>query len=157
MEEAREYSAIDSWSGRDNGGLNMRKFGQLLALGGVMAMPVAAQDAVPVATPSGVEVSLQEWLLDTQPTGEVFARFRFVAPEIDRAKGRFTLVDLEADFQVLCEEFALINVAAQPAAVDRIVISLADRQVEFGYADPEATQYFEAFRVENATCIWEFF
>jgi hypothetical protein len=73
------------------------------------------------------------------------------------ARGQVSLVDLEGDFQVLCEEFALINVAAQPAAVDRIVISLSDREIEFGYADPDATQYFEAFRVENATCIWEFF
>ncbi|MDQ7069469.1 MAG: DUF6497 family protein [Rhodobacterales bacterium] len=138
-----------------------RKIGLLVVFGGVLALPVLAQDAVsaatPLSVPSGVVPRLQEWLLDTQPNGDVLARFRFVAPEIERAMGRFSQADLEGDFQVLCQEFALFNVAAQPTEVDRIVISLADREVEFGYADPDATQYFEAFRVENATCIWEFF
>ena len=36
-----------------------------------------------------------------------------------------------------------------------IVISLADRVTEFGVSDPEATQFFEAFRLSNDTCIWE--
>jgi hypothetical protein len=76
-----------------DGGMMMQKIGQLLALavgmGGVMALPVAAQDVVPVATPSGVVSRLQEWLLDTQPNGDVFARFRFVAPEIERARAGF--------------------------------------------------------------------
>jgi len=157
LEEAREYSALESWNRGDIGEMMMRKIGLLVAFGGGLALPALAQDAVPVATPSGVVPRLQEWLLDTQPNGDVFARFRFVAPEIERAAGRFSQADLEGDFQVLCQEFALFNVAAQPTEVDRIVISLADRAVEFGYADPDATQYFEAFRVENATCIWEFF
>lgn len=123
----------------------------------IAVTPGFAQAPIAVVLPSGVQPALHEWLLDTQPNGDVFARFRFVAPEIERAKGQLSLIDLEGDFQVLCEEFALVNVAAQPADVDRIVISLSDREVEFGYADPDATQYFEAFRVENGLCIWEFF
>jgi hypothetical protein len=39
----------------------------------------------------------------------------------------------------------------------QIIISLEDRPVPFGEADPEAVQYFEAFRVENGACIWEVF
>ena len=39
----------------------------------------------------------------------------------------------------------------------QIVISLSDRAVPFGEADPEATQFFEAYRVEGGACIWEMF
>jgi len=110
-----------------------------------------------IALPSGVEPTLHEWLLDTQPNGDIYARFRFIAPDISRDTGRFTLPDLADDFQVLCDEFAVVNIAAQPTPVDLVIISFSDRKVDFGYGDPDATQYFESFRLENGTCIWEYF
>jgi len=40
---------------------------------------------------------------------------------------------------------------------DQIIIVLSDREVEFGVADPDATQYFEAYRPEDGACFWEGF
>ena len=49
---------------------------------------------------------------------------------------------------------AHILVFPQPA---QIVISLSDRPVPFGEAAPDATQFFEAFALQDGTCIWEMF
>ena len=38
---------------------------------------------------------------------------------------------------------------------DMIVVSLADRETEFGQSDPDVTQFFEAYRPVDNTCIWE--
>jgi hypothetical protein len=40
---------------------------------------------------------------------------------------------------------------------DLIVISLADQETEFGATNPDATQFFDLFKVKNKTCIWEAF
>ena len=39
----------------------------------------------------------------------------------------------------------------------RVVVSLAERETEFGASTPGLRQFFEAFRVENNLCIWEGF
>lgn len=107
--------------------------------------------------PSGVVHRVYDIILDVKPDGVLtYARFRFVAPEIGEAAGP-SYDDLQPDFQVLCDDYALPIVKAGAEHVDRIVISLSDREVEFGFADPQATQYFEAFKAENGLCIWEFF
>lgn len=62
-----------------------------------------------------------------------------------------------ADLTALCESFALPRIPATGPMPQQIVISLADRPVPFGQADPEATQFFEAFRPENGRCVWEGF
>jgi hypothetical protein len=36
-------------------------------------------------------------------------------------------------------------------------VSFADRAVEFGVSDPEATQYFEVFSINGSTCSREIF
>lgn len=107
------------------------------------------------AVPSGQQISLQEVFLDVKPDGVLtYARFRFVAPEIGSIR---TYGDVEADFAFLCSEYALPVMQKGQDHVDQIVISLASQPVEFGASDPDTTQYFEAFRIENATCIWEEF
>lgn len=126
--------------------------GAICVFGG---LPLTAQD-LPIV-PSGVAHRVYDIILDVKPDGHfTYARFRFVAPEIGAAGGP-TYSDLEGDFQVLCDDYALGVVVAGADPVDRIVISLSDREVEFGYADPDATQYFEAFKAENGVCIWEYF
>ena len=55
----------------------------------------------------------------------------------------------------LCETLALPYIAEYALSGDVVVISLADRDTEFGQADPDATQFFEAFRPVDNTCIWE--
>jgi hypothetical protein len=38
-----------------------------------------------------------------------------------------------------------------------VIVSLADRESEFGIYDEAVTQVFEAYRVEGGRCIWEMF
>ena len=62
-----------------------------------------------------------------------------------------------ADMQFLCDSFALPRIAAQGPHPEQVIISLSDVAVAFGEAAPEATQYFEAFRIEDGACIWEIY
>ena len=66
-----------------------------------------------------------------------------------------TFEQAEPDFPRLCEAFAIPYIAEYQLEGDVIVISLADRATEFGANDPDATQFFEAFRPDGATCVWE--
>ncbi len=107
--------------------------------------------------PSGLEPYLQEALLDEKPDGKHdYLRLRFVAPEIGGEDGP-EFADLIRDLEVLCNEYGRPLAEAEPRPIDRIVVSISDRETEFGFADPEATQFFEAYRVENGVCIWEEF
>ena len=63
--------------------------------------------------------------------------------------------DAAGDMMHLCQELALPYLQEYDLTGDVIVISLADRETEFGVADPDATQFFEAFRIEDNLCIWE--
>lgn len=116
--------------------------------------PAAAQTAV--AVPSGQPVTLSEVLLDDAP-GEVWARFRFVAPDIARDKGLIDYDTAAGDIDHLCQKLAIPYLDHHGLTVARIVISLSDRVVEFGVSNPEATQFFEAFRQDYGRCIWEEF
>lgn len=117
------------------------------------ATPVAAQlDDVP----SGQSLTLNEVLIDSVG-GEDWLRFRFLAPQIARGAGDVTYVDAEGDFVHLCEHVARPYLADQGLSADVIVISLMDRPVEFGTTDPDATQFFEAFRIEDNRCVMDVF
>ena len=57
----------------------------------------------------------------------------------------------------LCETHALpriSNIGPQPG---QVVVSLADRESEFGVYDETVTQVFEAYRIEDGRCTWEMF
>ncbi|MEP2717433.1 DUF6497 family protein [Pseudophaeobacter sp.] len=131
--------------------------------------PVGADDAnitgafVPVTVPSGQQVLLSEVLLDDSP-GALWARFRFVAPGISRqaeALGDASeVLDFEksaADMDHLCDSLALDYLRQHDLNPKMVVISFSDRPVEFGAQDPEATQFFEAYRPDQERCIWEAF
>ncbi|MGV6846985.1 MAG: DUF6497 family protein [Marinibacterium sp.] len=122
---------------------------RLAALPALLA-GLAAADPVPVAVPSGLKVSLSEILLDETP-GALWARFRFLAPDI--VPGSEALGDIE----YLCASVALPYLDHHDIEAERIAVSLSDRVVEFGAKDPEATQFFELFRPGDGTCIWEGF
>ncbi len=115
----------------------------------------AAQEDFPVPElPSGVKAELLESFLDIKPDGTLtYARFRFVAPGLV-GEGAPDYESRLKDMDVLCRDYALPHVAVTPDRVDVIVISIADRPSEFGVADPETTQFFESYSVENGTCIW---
>ncbi|WP_415921111.1 DUF6497 family protein [Tateyamaria sp. SN6-1] len=115
------------------------------------ATSAAAQDL-----PSGQAVTLSEVLVDTVGA-EAWLRFRFVAPAISREGGGITYARAEADFPVLCEDVARPYLAEFELMADVVVISLMDREVPFGVADADATQFFETFRIEGDACVWQAF
>lgn len=119
-----------------------------------LALTLAATPALAIDVPSGQPVELREVLVDDLGD-EVWLRFRFIAPEIAREGGSITYATAEPDFMHLCETLALPYIAEYALSGDVIVISLADRDTEFGLPDPDATQFFEAFRPVDNTCIWE--
>lgn len=120
----------------------------------LLAGAAVAQGTMPV--PSGQTVTLTEVLIDDAP-GETWLRFRFLAPEIARDGGRIDAVTAGTDMDHLCAHLALPYMEAQNLTAARIVVSLMDREVPFGLADPDATQFFEAYRPDGARCIWEEF
>jgi hypothetical protein len=121
---------------------------------------------VPVPVPSGQRVLLAEVLLDESP-GALWARFRFVAPEIRRSDDvqagggtdavAMTFERSAPDMDHLCDSLALEYLRQHDLAATMVVISLSDRPVTFGTQDPEATQFFEAYRPDGDSCIWEAF
>jgi hypothetical protein len=112
----------------------------------------AADDLLDV--PSGQPVTFQEMIWD-QPGGGLIYRFRFVAPEIGGAGREYE--DVEADMVHLCETYAIPRLAQTGPQPSQIVISFAQQETEFGVADPDIIQFFEAYRIEDGICILEFF
>ncbi|MGL5009173.1 MAG: DUF6497 family protein [Paracoccaceae bacterium] len=106
-----------------------------------------------IAVPSGQDLWLQEVIWNVPGTQGLTTRFRFVAPGL--AELEFEVA--QADMQALCEEFALDRISNQGPQPAQIIISLADTALPFGEANPDAVQYFEAFRIENGACIWEIY
>ncbi len=113
-----------------------------------------AEASLPV--PSGQKIHLNDVLLDENP-GELWVRFRFVAPRIGSLAGQIGYDVAAIDMDHLCASLAIPYVTLHDLKPSRVVISLADRVVSFGDSNPEATQFFEAYRLENARCIWEEF
>jgi Family of unknown function (DUF6497) len=114
----------------------------------------AAGDDTPITVPSGQVVTLQEVVWNAAGVAGLTLRFRFVAPAIAAD------VDFEAayaDMQALCQTYAIPRMADFGPQVQQIVISLADRAVVFGETAPDVVQFFEAYRVEDGTCIWEIY
>jgi hypothetical protein len=101
-------------------------------------------------------VTLSEVLQD-QVGDEAWLRFRFVAPQIARDGGTVSYGEAEGDFTYLCESVARPYLVEYALAADVIVISLMDRMVPFGTPDPDATQFIEAYRIANDTCLLETF
>jgi len=112
-------------------------------------VPAAAR----IKVPSGQPVMLSEVLLDETP-GALWARFRFVAPEIGAQVSQGASA---TDIDHLCSRLALPYLAHHELSPERVVISLSDRDLPFGSSAPEATQFFETYRIDGDTCVWEGF
>lgn len=120
-------------------------------------LDITLGDGAAIAVPSNQAVTLLDIIWNsTGPEGPA-PRFRFVAPAIAREGGSMTFEAAEADLQHLCENFALPKLAEKGISAPMVLLSLADRAVEFGISDPEATQYFEAFSIDGSTCSREIF
>lgn len=115
----------------------------------------SAAPALAIDVPSGQPVELQEVLVDDLGNNQTWLRFRFIAPQIARDGGTVDYETAAPDMAHLCQSLALPYMAEYALEGQMIVISLADRATEFGVADPDATQFFEAFRPVDNACIWE--
>jgi len=118
---------------------------------------VLTGDAAAIAVPSGQAVTLQDVIWNAAGPNGLTLRFRFLAPQIAREAGDVDFETASADMLALCQTFALPRLAELGPQPQQIIISLADRVVPFGETSPDATQYFEAYSIENGTCIWEMF
>lgn len=135
----------------------MNRFGQMTVTAALALVPLAASaQAVAIAVPSGQPVTLTEILGDENP-GEMWMRFRFVAPQIARDGGTIAHDTAAADLDWLCANLVLPYLDGRGLKPARVILSMADRPVRFGVSDPAATQYFETFRPEAGRCIWEAF
>lgn len=111
----------------------------------------AAASAQDLTLPSGQTVTLADIIFEEDGA---LARFRFLAPRIGED---LTFTEVVDDFPWLCEQAILPALAVAEAAPERVVISMADRPVEFGAIAPDATQFFEIFSLSDGVCIWEEF
>ncbi len=129
-----------------------------LGLAGGAVADQTAPGAFPegLRLPSGQQVTFQDVLWGGEAAARV-VRFRFVAPAIARDLGEVEFSQVEGDMVYLCETFALPRLAGVDIPPAQIIISLADRPVLFGQSDPGVTQYFEAYRPDHGSCIWEGF
>ena len=110
-------------------------------------------DAAAIPVPSGQVMRHADTVQSVEADGTVY-RFRFVAPAIaGQGESDATL----ADMQALCDDYALPRIPEGGPQPSKIVISLSDRPIPFGQSDPKVTQYFEAYRIENGKCVWEYF
>ena len=140
---------------------------RIAVMAAVLAGSAAAQEAVVelvvepgygarIEVPSGQEITLQDVIWNAPGPDGLALRFRFLAPGIAPGGG----VDFEtaaADMQHLCDTYALPRIADQGPHPEQVIISLSDVAVAFGEAAPEATQFFESFRIEDGVCVWEIF
>ena len=120
----------------------------------VLILCAGMAHAEPVTTPSGQQITLYDVVLEPDAS---IARFRYLAPAIDPAGQALTHDAVFGDFVWLCETTAIPGLAAAGKAARHVIITFSDREVDFGVATPEATQFIESYSVEGTTCIWDAF
>lgn len=119
-----------------------------------LATPALAE---PVIVPSGQAVTLYDVITDVPgPAGDTH-RYRFLAPGISGGDGAVSMEETMSDMDHLCATVAIPRIRAAGARPAQIIISLSDREVEFGQPNPEITQFFEAYAIQGTDCIWEGF
>ena len=132
-------------------------FTLLLARGAAAdSQKVAAADGT-VTLPSGRSVTFLDTIWGQPGEAGLAVRFRFIEPDLATSLGKLDYDSQEADMAYLCATYALgriANTGPQPA---QVIVSISDRPTEFGAADPEARQVFEAYRPDNGKCVWEGF
>ncbi len=111
-----------------------------------------------ITVPSGQSIEFLDVIKGQDSAVGTALRYRFLAPAISRNMAHVSFTQAADDMEALCQDYVLPQLdMAQSTLPDQIIIVLADRKVEFGMADPDATQYFEAYRPEDGACFWEGF
>ncbi|WP_414897819.1 DUF6497 family protein [Rhodovulum sp. YEN HP10] len=126
----------------------------LLLAGAVLALGATGEV---VELPSGQSATHFDTITGEPGPAGLTVRFRFLVPGIARDLARMPATLAQGDMDYLCAEYALPRLADSGPEPAQIVITLMDRPVPFGQPDPEATQFFEAYRPEAGRCIWEGF
>lgn len=108
-----------------------------------------------IEVPSGQEITFQEVIMDASGPQGLTARFRFLAPSIARDGGTIGIDAASVDMEALCRNFAVPALATSGDAPAQVIITLSDRSVPFGVTDPDATQFFDAYKLDGENCIWE--
>ncbi|PYE85476.1 DUF6497 family protein [Pseudoroseicyclus aestuarii] len=120
----------------------------LAALAAIGCLGPAAAAQTVIDTPSGASAQLLGVVLEEDLH---VARFRFLVEALGSDGLTFEAVD--ADFAWLCAQLALPALRQNGWEAGQVILSYSDRDLPFGTLDAEATQYFEAFRVEDGACI----
>jgi len=133
------------------------RFTSLPLLVWLAASPAWAESPAGFAVPSGQPVTLVERLDDPEGPAGLTWRYRFLAPAIARDTGTVALDAALTDIDALCATIAVGEANAADVPPAQVVLTLMDRLIPFGQPAPEATQYIEAYRVEDGLCVWEGF
>lgn len=147
----------------DESALSEADGGDLTTEAPAVSLPMAEA----IALPSGRQVWWLDSVHDTQGPAGLTLRMRFIAPGlqpvVEADQQRITHEDMVA----LCEGFAVPRLGRPATLPKQVVITLMARQLEFGEADHQVTQFFEAFSLEAPaggdpsdpatplTCRWE--
>ena len=110
-----------------------------------------------IAVPSGQAVTFLDAITDAPGPDGLAARFRFLASAIARDGGTVDAETAALDMDFLCGSFALDHIANIGPQPSQIIISMSDIDVPFGEVHPEATQFFNAYSIEDGVCVWDMF
>lgn len=130
----------------------------LAGLVALMPLAVAAEDwpAGEVAAPSGLPVTLDEVIFEENPwSGESMVVVRLLVPAI--AGPIENPIALRDDMDWACRTWGLPAAGTLAAPPDLVVVEMMAAPVARGVAAPEVRQFFEQFRLDGPTCIWELF
>ncbi len=128
---------------------------RLALLGLILPLPLMAEDALTL--PSGQKVTLIETLTNIPGSDGLAIRYRFLAPEIARDTGTIDADTAGDDMDWLCNTYALPRLPKNGPQPAEIIISMSDMSVPFGEDHPEATQFFNSYKIEDGACQWEMF
>lgn len=130
---------------------------RVLALLLMLVAPAQAADRL--AVPSGQLVlpyeALWEDHLAEGSAGETWLILRFLMPGIAKKKGKVSFADAAPDIDFLCDNVGLPLVEMTGGGVEQIIVTLMDVPIPRGQTNADVTQFMNAYRVDQGTCIWE--
>lgn len=121
----------------------------------VLPLPLWAAELIML--PSGQTVTLLESVSNLPGNEGPALRLRFLAPAIARGVGYIDADTAGRDMEYLCNTLVRNHLPTDDPLPDEIIISFSDRDVPLGEDDPDATQFFNSFRIEDSTCQSEVF
>ena len=90
--------------------------------------------------------------LEQLPSGDTALVLRF----LNRDLSALSYADVAPGLDQLCETEGRVQWAELQPTPDELVLVVMDRPIPRGTADPEATQYISAYRIDaQEGCIWQ--